>query len=223
MINIFSFHVSLTDRPDEREMNIVSYYLNSIHFISTYPFILISFSMRLHTINQAILSFLAEAGPVMIDTLIPPHPRSHLARSLLGLDHRRYSSRQSAKHAVSSVLGRLKKQGLVVRNGPRRYSTWEITPKGEAAFKEVIDETDLPHPDGIIRLVSFDIPEKKRSHRRWLRTELLACDFEPLHKSVLVGKRPLPQNLIQEIEARDLMPYVHIVSIEKSGTIIRNA
>lgn len=173
--------------------------------------------MRFYTITRTILAHLAEAGPLVIDALIPPHPKSRLARALLGLDRRRYRSSREAKHTFSSILNRLRREGLVARRGPKRHSVWLLTGKGKTVLKAVRPAPPkrvyhLPPPDGVIRLISFDIPEKLRQHRYWLRAELIACDFEPLHKSVLVGKRALPEELIAEFEARGLTQYVHIVS-----------
>lgn len=184
--------------------------------------------MQWHTLSRSILSRLAEAGPIVIDMMIPPHHKSRAARALLGLDTRRYTSRRAEKHSFSTILGRLRREGLVVRSGAKKNAVWALTEKGRAVLRDTKpvepEKTyTLPPADGIIRLVSFDIPEKMRFHRRWLRAELIACDFEPLHKSVLMGKRPLPESLIAELEARDLTQYIHIMAIKKSGTLTREA
>lgn len=185
-------------------------------------------AMHWHTLARVILSHLAEAGPIVIDMLIPPHHKSRAARALLGLDRRRYASRAAAKHSFSTILGRLRREGLVARTGARKNAVWALTAKGRAVLRDVKPAEPkkiyvVPPADGMIRLVSFDIPEKMRRHRQWLRAELIACGFEPLHKSVLMGKRPLPEDLIAEFEARELTEYIHIVAIQKSGTLTREA
>ena len=90
--------------------------------------------------------------------------------------------------------------------------------KWEAA--ELSQIRTLPDKDNIVRLVTFDIPEKERRKRTWLRNELLSCDFGALHKSVFIGKRPLPQELIREIDKLNLHKYIHIVTINKLGTLV---
>lgn len=184
--------------------------------------------MQWHTLARTILSRLAEASPIVIDMLIPPHHKSRAARALFGLDRSRYyyTSRAAAKHSFSTILGRLRREGLVARTGATKNTVWTITAKGKAALRDVKpvepkEAYTVPPADGMVRLVSFDIPEKMHLHRRWLRAELLACEFEPLHKSVLIGKRPLPKELIAECEARELTKYIHIVAIQKSGTLRR--
>lgn len=76
----------------------------------------------------------------------------------------------------------------------------------------------MPEPDGIRRLVTFDVPEKEYKKRDWLRAELLAFEFKPLQKSVYIGNRPLPEEFIKDLEVRQLGNCVHILSIEKEGT-----
>lgn len=78
----------------------------------------------------------------------------------------------------------------------------------------------LPPIDNVIRLVTFDIPEHERKKRNWFHYELRACGFDPLHKSVFIGKRPLPEDLIQAIDDLCLSDYVHIVSLDKAGTLL---
>ena len=79
--------------------------------------------------------------------------------------------------------------------------------------------SELPEKDGVIRLVIFDIPEKERKKRLWLRLELLACDYGLLQKSVWVGYCPLPKDFLDSLEYLNLRPYVQIFSIKHSGTL----
>ena len=170
----------------------------------------------------------------MMDAVFPPnYPEARLARMLFGLDQKRYSSesRARAKRSLSSILSRLKDEGLVQRTGPKKKSVWQITPKGRFYLQRVkprqkrpppIACATLPPTDGIIRLVSFDIPEKDRWKRKWLRTQLIAYGYAMLHKSVFTGKRPLPHEFIQAIDGLRLGAQIHIVGITKSGTLTKD-
>jgi DNA-binding transcriptional regulator PaaX len=181
--------------------------------------------MNASSLTRTILDHLAENRHLLIDAFLPPHPRSRLARALLGLDRRRYSSPRVAKHTISTLLCRLRKQGLVASAGTKRKTVWTITSKGRKHLerppsqKLVITDYDLPPEDHIVRLISFDIPERQRRKRNWLRKILLACDYNLLHKSVFVGRRPLPEQVLQEIRDLDLTPYIHIVGLDKKGTL----
>ncbi|TSD04131.1 MAG: hypothetical protein Greene071436_181 [Parcubacteria group bacterium Greene0714_36] len=185
--------------------------------------------MRYRELTQAILEHLIASGPVILDLLLPPHPRSRLARALLGLDTRRYSRpRPQAKHILSSTLYRLRKDGLIAKSGPNRKSQWIITPKGKTFLRATtqrkptfphLEYAALPPLDHIVRLVSFDIPEKQRQKRDWLRSELLQCEYRMLHRSVFIGNRPLPEELVKEIASLNLMRHLQIVSIDRKGTL----
>ena len=119
-----------------------------------------------HSRTRLILEFLAEGGWVMLDSLYPKnYPQSQLARDLLGLDTRR-TSKEKTKRSLSSILSRLKREGLAERHGSKKYAKWTITPKGKRHVKEVTPRIFpsvriLPASDGILRLVAFDIPKQK--------------------------------------------------------------
>lgn len=184
--------------------------------------------MRSHSLTKTILLHLAENGRLLVNALIPRHPRSRLARALIGLDDRRYPSVKIAKHTISTLLCRLRKEGLVASAGSKRNTEWTITAKGKKRLQETSSRTftitdyELPPKDNVIRLVSFDIPEKQRKKRDWLRATLVACDYDILHKSVFIGKRPLPEEVIEEINTLSLTPYVHMVGLDRKGTLMRS-
>lgn len=162
----------------------------------------------------------------MINAFLFPHPKTRMARLLLGLDpYKRYSSPKAAKHSLSSMLHHLKKEGLVAIRGPNKKAVWSITKKGRRVLdtsrpprhQMIFDE--LPPEDGIARLVAFDVPEKQREKRRWLRTTLIACGFQPIQRSVFLGWRALPEDAIKEISDMRMDDYIHIVVIQKPGTL----
>lgn len=134
-----------------------------------------------------------------------------------------------SQHSFSSILNRLKREGLVTCSGPKKKAEWSITPKGLRVLSKIsslkkpwhgyVRPAKLPPIDGIVRLVTFDVPEKEKPSRQWLRGELIASGFEMLHKSVFIGNRPLPENFIQELDYRNLSRYVHIVSLSQTGTL----
>jgi len=177
-----------------------------------------------HSRTRLILEFLAEGGWVMLDSLYPKnYPQSQLARDLLGLDTRR-TSKEKTKRSLSSILSRLKREGLAERHGSKKYAKWTITPKGKRHVKEVTPRIFpsvriLPASDGILRLVAFDIPETERKKRDWIRKELIGCGYTMLQKSVFVGYRPLPHDFVEQLDMLGLDKKVHIMSIEKKGTL----
>lgn len=153
----------------------------------------------------------------MVSALFVPYGRGlgsqirHLERQVANCPHD-FSS--YSQETVSTSLSKLKKRGLVTTRGPRKETLWFITQKGKRHFKRMEEENSLPQDDGKIRLVIYDIPEKKGVQRKWLRKKLVDCKYSYLQKSVWVGTRPLPQKLRDELRERDILSYIHIVELE---------
>lgn len=184
------------------------------------------------SLTREILEHLAESGRIMLEAFFPRgYSYTDPSRQLFGLDRPcRHRFAPSQKTSLSSILVRLRKEGLVERGGAKKKSLWRITRKGQrrlqsSAITESLPKRIqiLPKKDGKLRIVVFDIPERERRKRDWLRMQLLACDFEPLQKSVWTGTRPLPEALTGEIDALNLGSYVHIMSIGERGTLVLRA
>lgn len=136
----------------------------------------------------------------------------------------RFSSRQ--KLSISATLSRLQRSGIVARFGSKKKSVWKIDSKlkeGGSGLAIILKTSgslfELPPIDGKIRLITFDIPEKERKKRNWLRAQLVACGFKPLHKSVWLGRRPLPATFIHDIKDRHLNRYVYILGVGECGML----
>lgn len=187
--------------------------------------------MHYGDLTRAILQHLAESGELMLNAFFPPHPKARLARALLGLDTPRgYRSSAAARHSLSSILYRLTREGLIAKSGPDKKSQWSITNKGRMLFRRntqrkpplrALQYQILPPKDNIIRLVSFDIPEKQRAKRDWLRRELVSCDYRILHRSVFIGTRPLPAELMDMLTSLGIAKYVEIIGVNRKGTLVR--
>ena len=166
------------------------------------------------SIATLILKKLGEIGYATVDSFFPAkYPEARVWRQILGLDN----SYKFSKQTFHSILQRLQKQKLVARN----IEGWYITDLGKKFIHKVNYNTRpvlLPE-DGVIRLVIFDIPERDRKKRLWLRIELASCGYEILQKSVWLGRRPLPQYFLEALEELSLRKFVHIVSVERAGTL----
>jgi len=125
------------------------------------------------------------------------------------------------RKSIYAGLYRLKKQGLVSNS----QDNWSLTKEGkdftQSFFKlhSKYSKTKLSETDDIKRIVIFDIPEKNREKRNWIRGELIYHEYKPLQKSVWIGHRPLLPQFIENIEFLDLSEHVHIFSIKDEGTI----
>lgn len=177
------------------------------------------------------LSSIAEATLEVIDEgfLNPNYAFTHPLRALLGFNYKGQQPKLTdrsiklRRNLFATTLRRLQSDGLVEKSGSYRRATWRITALGrkQAANLRVTMRgrfTELPLPDGKIRVVSFDIPEKERWKRDRLRAILVSCKYEMLQRSLWTGRRPLPEFVFREIKNLKLRHYVHIFEINKKGT-----
>ena len=172
-----------------------------------------------YTLVTEILEHLIVCGSsIMLEAALVPYGRT-LGRTLYEIQrvagHCPHEFSGHSTGTVASTLSRLKKQGLVARDRAKRKIIWRISEIGKHHFETVAEKlAGLPPEDGKIRLVIFDIPEQERVKRNWLRTRLLACDYTTLQKSVMLGTRPLPKRLLNELKERELSSYVRVVGLE---------
>lgn len=165
-------------------------------------------------ISRIILEKLTEAGELALDAMFPKNRiEAKMWRELLGLSRNRQFKRES----FSTTLTRLQKQGLVKKDGDRQHAIWKLTNSGKKKHTEY--KLELPKPDGIPRLVMYDIPETSKEKRNWIRMELVAFGYTQLQKSVWLGYCPVSENFIKSLNLFGLKNKVHILSINKSGTL----
>ena len=101
---------------------------------------------------------------------------------------------KTKKHSFTKSLKILKRDRLVDFREDGDISKITITEKGRKKLLIYeLDNLEIKKPkrwDGIWRIVTFDIPEKKKSTRNALRDKLKELGFCPLHKSVFVHPYP---------------------------------
>src|SRR3989338_825438 len=68
-------------------------------------------------------------------------------------------------------------------------------------------------------IISFDIPEKFRRKRDWLREVIQNLGFKMVHKSVWVGNIKLPEQLIFDLERVNILEFIEIFEVTKTGTL----
>ena len=113
------------------------------------------------------------------------------------------------------MLSQLRSQGLVERRGTR----WRMSPAGQTHLREPRYVKQLLKPDGVKRLVIFDIPERFKAKRNAIRAELISYGYHQLQKSVWLGTAPLPPDFLVFLDELQLKPYVHLFSVRNAGTL----
>ena len=128
--------------------------------------------------------------------------------------------KESERNRFNSLLWYLKKKGLIER---KKGNKWKITEGGIKWLKThshkliPFESNELKKGEKII--IIFDIPEKSKKKRDWLRKSLVNIDFKMLQKSVWMGDSKLPEEFILEMKNLNIISYIHIFSIKEKGSI----
>lgn len=123
-------------------------------------------------------------------TIVAVAPNSLQMLEIFGLGKKKYKPR-SAYYA----LKRMQKQRLIeIKKELDDRIVLMITEKGKKKLLEYnIDDMEIKKPekwDKKWRVISFDIPEKRKKAREALREKLKDLDFYPLQKSLFVFPYP---------------------------------
>ncbi|MBI4084964.1 MAG: hypothetical protein HY432_00435 [Candidatus Liptonbacteria bacterium] len=132
-----------------------------------------------------------------------------------------FNAFQASSDAVVRVtLSRLKKKGFV----ENKRGLWQITKAGRTyltnkipLFPEHSKKVSKSMPKNIV--VSFDIPEKFRHKRNWLRLELSYLGFEMLQKSLWLGPAPLPEEFADSLRKLQLLPHVKFFEAKETDIV----
>lgn len=104
------------------------------------------------------------------------------------------------ENSVRSTLSRLSKKGYVSNSN----GCWSITKKGLKHKEEKHLLSFIPSPfkkdspDAII--LAFDIPERDRKMRHWLRNQIKIFGYKMLQQSLWIGPGALPKEFFDKLE-----------------------
>jgi len=119
------------------------------------------------------------------------------------------------------TLSRLKKKGLIKNTEGK----WSISEEGKEllalrgqGIKQFFPTQKISPKTRRQLIVTFDIPEKKRKYRDWLRSELITFGFELVQKSVWFGPA-LPKEFIEYLGQIKLLEYIHFFKVSEEDLI----
>ena len=185
-------------------------------------------------ITFKILEFLSDVarstGDILDLFLTDYHSSYRIAR---GLSERRSYKRKpltdkdieaADRHRLESLLFWLKNDGLIKKS---KSNKWQLTRKGISRKSKIIERAKISLPVNQYsttqtsnwKIISFDIPESEKRKRAWLRGVLRRLGFKILHKSVWIGKADLPEKLIKDWQRLNLLSYIEILAVTKSGSL----
>jgi DNA-binding PadR family transcriptional regulator len=135
------------------------------------------------------------------------------------------------KQRFYNILGYLIKDGLVVKEKKGDNWFFRITKKGKEKllFLKKKEKNKLPNfnyseykkSDNRAVILIFDIPEKEKRKRSWLRGAIKSIGFKLLQKSVWLGKGKVPEQFISDLKDIKIVEYVDIFEISKAGSLHR--
>lgn len=127
------------------------------------------------------------------------------------------------------TLNYLKREGLVKKKKGGRNSRWVVTSLGRERIEKMKEYQRDPlssansyfsNPRGRgLTVVAFDIPERERRKRKWIRSSLMHMGFRFLQKSVWVGTGQVDEEFVLALRERDMLEYVHLFSVDSRGTV----
>ena len=136
-----------------------------------------------------------------------------MRKKLLGYEIPSYlniNPKEIKEQNLRTTLSQLKRRGLI----ENKKGIWAITQKGKEYLKNKL-ASKMPHFRHLKSekpkkemVVVFDIPEKRRRQRDWLRRELTALGFVSLQKSVWLGPASLPKEFIKYLSEFNLLQYL---------------
>ncbi|OGZ02017.1 MAG: CRISPR-associated endonuclease Cas2 [Candidatus Liptonbacteria bacterium RIFOXYB1_FULL_36_10] len=135
--------------------------------------------------------------------------------------------KERSKQKFYSVLSRLKKDGLIKDGRKKGKKFFSITNKGLVKIGQLkkIKEEGLPtkkykkEKGEKTAIIIFDIPENERRKRNWVREALKNMDFKMVQKSVWIGKIKIPKEFLNNLEVLELLDFVKIFEISKTGSL----
>lgn len=165
---------------------------------------------------MALLLGLAERGAsTLIDLLELKHPRMGMAGAMeKGLKGKSFwdyyrEMKELKENSARTILWRLQKKGLV----ENKKGSYLPTLKGLNFIKRYQEENKKIPWDNKWRIIMFDIPEKRRKDRNWLRSRLANLEYKLLQKSVFIGKQPLAEDLFEELINRNLYQNIKLITV----------
>lgn len=166
------------------------------------------------TLNTAawIFGTIAEMGILTVDVFFNPSIYAELPRDRVWFDY--YPEKKKIKETtIEQNIRRLRKHGFVEKRGEK----YLLTLAGRKLLDYIMGRRKILEKkwDKKYRVVVFDVPEKMRKKRNWLRNELYLLRYRQLQESVFISKFPLPADLVREIKKRKMGNFVNYLLVDR--------
>ncbi len=141
-------------------------------------------------------------------------------------EHGRDAAIKKMRARYHNFLYKLKRDGLIVPWKHAGTSRFAISEKGRSRLVQLRGRRPFPDRKKYLKesgaglaIVTFDIPERDRKKRDWLRGVLRYLGFTMIQRSVWVGKTRLPIALLRDLQNLKLMDHVEAFQVSKIGNL----
>lgn len=139
----------------------------------------------------------------------------------------RAEEEQKARERFQKFFYKLKRDNLITTESSGMMPRFSITRRGRSRLAGLLKWQKNRLPDAtyevkrtnIFTIVAFDVPEKERKKRAWLREALRNLGFNRVQQSVWIGKVKIPKPFVEDIERLKLLEAVEIFEITKTGSL----
>lgn len=181
---------------------------------------------RVRKILESLADVPMETGYLLVAILEAGYPasRKQIEKKIEEIRYRsltisKKSITAKERHSFDSLLSNLKRDGLIEKEGKK----WSITKHGRDRLKSY----DSKYPDlryaqegsDNLMIVMFDIPERERGKRAWLRSALTNMGFKMVQQSVWAGKKKVSKRFLKDINKLQIAQYIDILTVTRSGSL----
>lgn len=169
-------------------------------------------------------AFLTAGYGASIGQIAYAQRQAHARNAKEKAEYEEYVKLQRRYH---NILAWLKNDGLVIEEKRKGERFFRLTQKGLIKLNGLRNrkKNDFPQTDYSAQptlnytIVTFDIPERDRKKRDWLRIILKHLEFRMIQKSVWIGKVKVPKELIDDLRKLKIIDGVEIFEITKTGSL----
>ena len=143
-------------------------------------------------------------------------------RKLSGVQKSESKDLIEKRERLQKFLSKLKHDGLIneIKGENPKFA---ISDKGRVKLAQLKNKLPTRYYEKVAQdrpvIISFDIPEKLRGKRDWLREVIRNLGFKMIHQSVWVGKIKIPRQFILDLEEINILGYIEIFEISKMGSL----
>ncbi len=139
----------------------------------------------------------------------------------------KYEEERKLKQKYYNLLYKLREDGLIKVEVKNKSKLFFLTANGKRKLDKLkIKIGDrLPSPAGYngekgnLAIVVFDIPERQRNKRGWIREVLKNIGLKMIQKSVWIGRVKIPEEFLKDIHRLKIIDFVEIFEISKTGSL----